>query len=264
MRRLIAAALVMLACATLASAQQRPAAGAPKKPAEPEKLIASLSRDRILIQSQFAGETLALFVVVADPPPGKSVYDAVVTVRGPRGAVSVRRKMQSGPLWLNLDNRKYIAIPAFLAVLANRDAAVIASEEVREDLRIGIQAQIPQQTAVRGANDPEFRAALQRIRENQSLFYEDFKAVDFITPNVLRTAITLPGTAPLGRYDIDIAVFNAGALHARKTLAFTVEKSGIEQIVYRLAHVFPLAYGILTALIALFFGWLASVIFRRD
>ena len=263
MRRAIAA-LLILACVPLAFAQQRPVSGVQQKPAEAEKLIASLSRDRILIQSQFAGETLALFVVVADPPPGKSVYDAVVTVRGPRGAVSVRRKMQSGPLWLNLDNRKYIAIPAFLAVLANRDAASIASEEVREDLRIGIQSQIPQQTAVRGANDPEFRAALPRIRENQNLFYEEFDAVNFITPNVFRAAIHLPGTAPLGKYDIDIAVFNAGVLHARRSLAFTVEKGGVEQVVYRLAHVFPLTYGIITALIALFFGWLASVIFRRD
>ncbi|MBM3607394.1 MAG: hypothetical protein FJX29_02915, partial [Alphaproteobacteria bacterium] len=126
------------------------------------------------------------------------------------------------------------------------------------------QAQIPQQAAARGANDPDFRAALQRIRETQNLFSEEYDAVNFITPNVFRAAIELPGTAPLGRYDIDIAVFNSGVLYARRSLAFSVEKSGAEQIIARLAHVYPTAYGVITALIALFFGWLASVIFRRD
>jgi hypothetical protein len=39
---------------------------------------------------------------------------------------------------------------------------------------------------------------------------------------------------------------------------------GAEQIVARAAFIYPLAYGIVTTIIALFFGWLASVIFRRD
>lgn len=246
-------------------AQGQVAQGGPgQKPTGSEKLIATLSRERILIQSQFSGETLALFGVILDIPGNKSPYDAVVTVRGPRGAVSVRRKMQSGPFWLNLDSRKYIAIPAYLAVLSNREIESIASGEVREDLRIGIQAQIPQQAAVRGANDPEFRAALQRIRESQNLFAEDPTSVNFITPTVFQASIAIPGIAPLGRYDIDVAIFNDGALYARQTLNFRVEKSGTEQFITGLAHVFPVTFGILTALIALLFGWIASVIFRRD
>lgn len=243
---------------------QKPPGPAGQKPAGSDKLIVTLSRERILIQSQFSGENLALFGVIQDTAANKSAYDAVVTVRGPRGAVSVRRKMQSGPFWLNLDSRKYIAIPAYLAVLSNREIESIASSEVREDLRIGIQSQIPQQAAVRGANDPEFRAALQRIRESQELFAEDSTSVNFITPTVFQASIAIPGIAPLGRYDIDVAIFNDGALYARQTLNFRVEKSGTEQFITSLAHVFPVTFGILTALIALLFGWIASVIFRRD
>ena len=101
-------------------------------------LITSLSRDLVLIQSNFTGETIALFGTYSAPPATNAGYDVVVTVRGPRGAVTVRRKQQWGPFWFNLDSRRYIAIPSFIAVLSNRDIAAIASAEVRADLRIGI------------------------------------------------------------------------------------------------------------------------------
>ena len=235
--------------------------GQPAAPAG--DLVASLSRDQVLIQSNFTGETLALFGAYSKPPAANTAHDVVVTVRGPRGAVSVRRKDQWGPFWLNLDSRRYIAIPAFIAVLSNREIEAIASAEVRDDLRIGIATLIPAQTASRG-NDPEFRASLQRIRENEGLFFEDDEAVRLITPNVFQARITLPGNAPLGRYDVDAAIFNGGALVAKQTLFFTVSKSGVEQTITRAAFDYPLVYGVLTSLIALLFGWLASVIFRRD
>ena len=249
--RLLPSALLLFALAQAAFAQQ------------PGALVASLSRDQVLIQSNFTGETLALFGTYSAPPAANTSYDVVVTVRGPRGAVTVRRKEQWGPFWLNLDNRRYIAIPSFIAVISNRDIAAIASAEVREDLRIGIAPLIPAQTAARG-NDPEFRASLQRIRETEGLFYEDDDGVRFITPSVFQARIELPGIAPLGRYDVDVALFNTGAVVASQSLSFTVTKSGAEQVVARAAYVFPLAYGIITSLIALFFGWLASMIFRRD
>ncbi len=233
-------------------------------PASAEKLVASLSTNRILIQSNFSGETIAVFGAVEDAPPGGVTYDAVVTVRGPRGAVTVRRKQQWGPFWFNLDNRKYIGIPAFIAIASNRNLAQIAGAEVRDDLRIGIDALIPPQVARRGANDPEFRSALRRLREDQGLFYEDAESLKFITPRVFQASITLPGGVPLGRYDVDVALFSGGALHTRQTLAFAVSKTAIEQIATNAAHQFPISYGILVSMLALLLGWIASVIFRRD
>lgn len=259
-RLVLCLALAVAALAMDGGVRAQPAP-APKPPEE--KLVASLSRDQVLIQSNFTGEQLALFGAFATPPTGNTGYDAVVTVRGPRGAVTVRKKQKWGPFWLNLDNRRYIAIPAFIAVLANRELEAVASAEVREDLRIGVAALIPAQTAARG-NDPEFRASLQRIRENEGLFFEDEEAVRFIAPGVFQARIDLPGIAPLGKYDVDVVLFHSGAVVAQQALSFTVTKSGAEQVVARAAFVYPLGYGVVTTLIALFFGWLASVIFRRD
>lgn len=244
--------IVLLSCLAAAS------------PGAAEKVVASLSTSRILIQSNFSGETIAVFGAVEDAPPGGVTYDAVVTVRGPRGAVTVRRKQQWGPFWFNLDNRKYIGIPAFIAIASNRPLEQIASAEVRDDLRIGIDALIPPQVARRGANDPEFRSALRRLREEQGLFYEDAASLKFIAPKVFQASIHLPGGVPLGRYDVDVALFSGGALHTRQTLNFVVTKTAIEQIATNAAHQFPVSYGVLVSVLALLLGWIASVIFRRD
>lgn len=231
-----------------------------------QSLVATLSTENILIASNFTGERIAVFGVI-DPESAvrpKEGYDVVVTVRGPRGAVTVRRKEQWGPMWLNLDARRYIAIPAFISIISNRPLDRIAQAEVRDDLRIGVDALIPPQAASRGANDPVFRDALQRIRRQQGLFLERDDKVRFVTPGVFQAEIDLPGIVPLGAYDVEVALFSSGALAARTNLKFTVSKYAVEQWVAEAAHRSPIFYGAGTSLIALLIGWLASVIFRRD
>lgn len=229
-----------------------------------QELTATLSGNRIQIKSNFSGETLAVFGVIEDAPKEAKSFDAVVIVRGPRGAVTVRRKQQWGPFWFNLDKRNYIAIPAFIAILSNRPVQAIASAAVRDDLRIDMESLIPPQAARRGANDPEFRAALRRLREKQGLFFADAQAVKFVSARAFKATISIPGTVPLGNYDVDVVLFSDGALVARKALKFDVVKSDAEQIITRAAYYYPLAYGILISLMALLLGWIASVIFRRD
>lgn len=254
-RARIAALLALLAACAFGGADARA-----------QSLVATLSTENVPILSNFTGERIAVFGVI---DPGNSIrprdgYDVVVTVRGPRGAVTVRRKEQWGPMWLNLEARRYIAIPAFISIVSNRPLDRIAQAEVRDDLRIGVDALIPPQTASRGANDPVFRDALQRIRRQQELFLESDNRVKFITPTVFQAEIELPGAVPLGAYDVEVALFSDGALAARTNLKFTVSKYAVEQWVAEAAHKSPILYGAATSLLALLIGWLASVIFRRD
>ena len=223
--------------------------------------------DRIAIGSNFTGAALSVTAVVerdAMTVPRAGGYDAVVSVRGPRGALSVWKKEHWGLLWLNRDQRKYIAVPAFISVLSNRPLEAIASESQRQRHRIGVAALVPEQSAARGGDSPEFRAALERLRRQEGLFQSNESAVRFITPNVLQGRIEIPGRAPLGQYDVDVALFADGVLLARAEQSFSVTKAGVEQLFTIVAHEMSLLYGLATSLIALFFGWLASAVFRRD
>ena len=235
--------------------------------ARAEDLVVSLGAGQIEIHSNFTGAALSLVGVVvndAASAPRAGGYDVVFTTRGPRGAVTVWEKLKFGPMWLNLDQRKYIAIPAFISVLSNRPLDAILPESQRAGQRIGIDALLPEQSTARAADQPEFRAALQRQRRAEGLFVSNEAGVRFVTPNVAQARIEIPGRAPLGDYNVEVALFADGALLARKEQSFTVTKAGLEQAFTFAARESSLSYGILTASLSLLMGWLASAVFRRD
>ena len=248
--------------AALAAALALGAAGA-----RAETLIATLSHDRVFITSNFTGSDVVLFGSIERDAASVAVagdYDLIVSVHGPRGLVTVREKRALGPLWLNLDQRKYIATPAFIAILSNQPLRQIASPEQLGKLLIGTDRLVPSQAASDKPDDPDFRDALIRLRRKEGLFREDAKAVTMLKADLFKAAIRIPGTAPLGAYDVTVDVFSGGAPLAKTALKFTVVKSGVEQTFANYARENALAYGLAVSLLAVLSGWIASLIFRRD
>lgn len=86
----------------------------------------------------------------------------------------------------------------------------------------------------------------------------------FLTPTVFRAEIPLPAQAPFGAYDVQIKLFAGGAMLAQGASAFEVVKVGFEQFVASAAREHGLLYGMAAVIMAMFTGWAASVVFRRD
>jgi uncharacterized protein (TIGR02186 family) len=238
--------------------------------AHAEDLIISLSTSRIAIHSNFTGADLALFGAITHQGAPRSAdqrFDTVVTIRGPRGTVLIRRKLPFGPFWLNRDERKFVETPAYAVVLSNRPLTDIADLELRQKLRLGLEMQVPLQPrsgASPDVEEPSFRNGLIRIRRDQLLYREDEEAVRFLTQNFFQTSIPVPGTAPLGTYDVEVDLFAEDRPLARATTKFVVSRSGSEERIAQMARHQGALYGIAAVLISLMFGWLATIIFRRD
>jgi uncharacterized protein (TIGR02186 family) len=240
-------------------------------PARAERLVVSVSNHRVAITSIFSGEDLVLFGAI-EPDPGKTAlsggYDLVVTVTGPKQTFRTRRKARKLGIWVNVDSREFVRVPSYLAVLSNRATSEIANPERRRRLQIGLDNYLlPQRIGSDLADtvrDDPFRAAFVRLESQQNLYREVPNAVTFLTPTVFRAAIPLPADVPTGNYGIDVMLFANGALITRTTSALEVTKAGLEQYVAEAAHDHGLLYGLVTALMALITGWIASVVFRRD
>lgn len=238
-------------------------------PAAAEALITSLSSPQVSITSNYTGSSIVLFGAIerdGQTVARAAAYDVVVTARGPRQALVVREKEPVGPVWLNREQQKFPDAPAYLGVFSSRPLPEITGAAMRARLRIGIDAIVnaPDFTLDRGGRDEPFRDALVRLKRRERLFVDDDHGVSFLAAGIFRATVPLPATAPPGPYRIDVALFADGVVLARSEARFELVKIGFEQHVGEWARDKSASYGAATAAIALLFGWVATVIFRRD
>ena len=251
-------ALLVLVCGTLVGS-----------PAKAERLVLSLSSNLVAIGSNYTGARLVTFGVIerdAQTVSRAGPYDVVVTVRGPREGITVREKEQLGPIWLNRSQQKFVQAPSFLAVLSSRALDEVASDVMRKRFRLGIRAVVnaPEFTVGRSGDEDRFREALVRLKGRERLYFDNPRGVSFVTSEFFRAAIVLPATAPVGNYDVEVSLLADGIVVSRRNASFELVKTGLEEQISEFAHDRPLMSGLITGAMALFFGWLASVIFRRD
>ena len=240
-------------------------------PAAAERLVSSLSNHRVMVTSNFTGEELVLFGGIeqdASSRPRRSGYDIVVTVTGPRQTMVTFRKSRALGIWYNADSRVFENAPAYLAVLSNRPLDAITNTETLRRLQLGLEfVPLPQRASLNiadSANDDPFRLAFIKLKTDHGLYREVSNAVTFLTPALFRASIPLPAEVPVGTYEVDVRLFADGAMIARTPAPFEVYKSGFEQVVTNAAREHGFLYGLATSMMALFTGWLASVVFRRD
>jgi uncharacterized protein (TIGR02186 family) len=240
-------------------------------PARAERLIVSVSNHRVTVTPNYSGEELVLFGSVekdANTPPGRNNYDLVVTVAGPRMDMVTRRKERRFGIWINTDSRQFLKVPSYLALFSNRPFDAFASPEVQRRQQLGLNnVLLTQRVGPDYADvvpqDP-FRSAFVRLRMQHGLYRQDASAVTFLTPTLFRTGIPLPAEVPIGTYNVEIKLFADGALVTRTETAFEIVKVGFEQFVANTAKNNGLAYGLVTAMMALMTGWMASIVFRKD
>ncbi|MBX6327616.1 MAG: TIGR02186 family protein [Pseudolabrys sp.] len=240
-------------------------------PACAERLVLSLSNDRVQIASNFVGENLVMFGAI-EPDAGKDLhqggYDLVVTVTGPRETMRTRRKQRVLGIWVNVDSREFVRVPSYLAVLSNRPVRQITDAGTLRRLQLGLDnflltQRIGPDIADTVRDDP-FRTAFIRLQSQHGLYREAGDAVKFLTPAVFRAETPLPANVPTGVFTINVKLFAAGVMAAETNAALEVIKTGVEQYVAEAAVAHGLIYGMATMFLALLTGWIASVVFRRD
>jgi uncharacterized protein (TIGR02186 family) len=232
--------------------------------ADAENLIVAFSTDRIAINSNFTGADLTLFGAIEghERTPTARSYDLVIIARGPSGSVKVRKKEAVGPFWLNREQAVFSSIPSYLAVLTTQTVDDFLDPGLQAQFATNLEAQLAQATPP--DTDTTFTQALIHIRREQQMFTDEIGTIDFLSPSLFRATIHLPGSAPLGRYEVRVLAFLDGKNVASEATHFQVNRSGIEHSLAVAANRYGLLYGLMVVAMALIFGWLASVIFRRD
>lgn len=231
--------------------------------ARAEAVVAGLSQDAIAITTNFEGSEILIFGAVRrdTPAPGSAPLEVIITVQGPQRPITVRRKDRRFGIWVNTDASEIDAAPTFYAVQTTAPLDDVLSQT--EDLRQRVSAPMAIRAVGTGRVDqPLFNAALIRIRSADGAYQLNEGAVRFREQTLFHTSIRLPANLTEGDYLTRIILTRGGAVVDLHEQTIPVRKVGLERLIYRLAHDRPLVYAILSLLIAVGAGWMASAAFR--
>ncbi|WP_428687872.1 TIGR02186 family protein [Roseibium sp.] len=246
------------------------AAGSAVRAQDSSDLVTALSSDMISIQSNFTGTEIVIFGQASDierQPDDQGSYELAIVVEGPPQDITTRRKGRFLGVWVNREAERFQNVPSFYAVASTVNIGSMADRALLDELGIGLNHL---NLAVSGVSNvalsdrDDFRRAFVRLREEMGLYSEQQTSIEFLTETMFRTKIPLPANIPVGDYKVKSFLFHHGEVIARTEATLAVAKIGFEQFTFQLAQNYPLFYGLLAVSLAIFTGWLAGVIFRRD
>ncbi len=228
-----------------------------------ETVVAGLSRAAIEINTNFNGSEILIFGAVGrvSPPPEGAPLHVIITVEGPDQPVTVRRKERRFGIWMNIDAVEVDAAPTFYAVATTGPLNEVLTQT--EDLRL--QISVPRAIRAVGVNvgdTDNFTDALIRIRGDSDLYQMNEGSVTLRDATLFDTSFRLPANLVEGDYRTRIFLTRNGEVVGSFSHDIAVRKVGLERFIYNLAHDRPLLYGILSLVIAIVAGWLASAVFR--
>ncbi len=234
-------------------------------PAQAENLVSGLSQDQIEITSSYTGTELIVFGAIESgdvQPVGDR--DVVVVLRGPNADMTVRRKVRVAGVWINRDAMTLYGMPGYYFVASKRPLAEITPEETRQRYQIGLSTVQPESTSTHTPSKAEpFRLAAIRGRARDGLYRSDPSGVEFLSYSLFRVRVPVPASAPRGQYMAEVYLFRDGLVVGAQTTPLSVEQAGVERRLFNFAHHDALLYGFIAVAMAVFLGWLSSVIFRR-
>lgn len=238
--------------------------------AQAERLTVALSTPEVRIDSNFAGVPITIFGVIerdAQTVSRGGKYEIATVVLGPPESVVARRKDRILGIWANSASETILGAPSFYMADATGAVDDLAADALLERFQLGIDNIGFTYRGRVGRNNPaaaEFRDAFVRIKEREGLYSGRTGGVKFIGDTIFRTTVQIPANAPVGFYQVKAFLFADGAILARTDESFVIVRTGFEQLTFTFAHEDAFIYGIVCVALALFTGWLAGVIFRRD
>mgnify|MGYP002636493076 CR=1 FL=1 len=234
-------------------------------PADAETVVAGLSLDSIGITASFNGSEVIIFGAVkrdAPEPPGPPL-EVIVTLEGPSGAVTIRKKNRQAGVWINTEQVGVAAAPSFYSVATTGPLASILdpAEDLRQ--RISVPLAMRSFSGPLQVDDPtSFTEALLRIRESEGLYGLSEGSVQLVEGTLFRANFRLPANLIEGNYKTRIFLLRDGKVIDAHHAALPVRKIGLEGWLFALSRQNPWAYGIISLLLAALAGWIASAAFR--
>lgn len=242
-----------------------------QQPGARESVQADVSARNVAVTSSFNGTEIVIFGAVDNsqqPSAESGYYDVVIVVEGVPGRVVVRRKSSVAGLWLNTSAATFDTVPSYYAIASTRPIDEIASDEFRALHGIGLQhLRMPlafgQKHPLSTEDTKQFREAVIRLKQKEGLYVSNPYGVAFIGRSLFRSTIELPANVTVGPFVTRVLLFRDQQLLSQYAVRLNLEREGLERHLHAFAFSYPTLYGLVTVMIAIGAGLLASTVFRK-
>ena len=233
-----------------------------------ETLEIGTSTNQIAITSDFSGADLTVFGAINDADPmllSRGGYDVVVILEGPKAEADIRRKERVLGIWVNRQTITFEHVPRSYSISSTRPLGEIATPQALSSEGLGVEHLRISPVGYFDASDvATFRAAMLRLNAADALYENEPDGVKFVSNSLFRASLRLSVNIPQGIHTVQAYLFKNGQQIDRQALPLNVVKTGFGAQITTAAHEYAVLYGLTAVLIALFSGWLASVIFRKN
>ncbi|GHC66519.1 TIGR02186 family protein [Limoniibacter endophyticus] len=262
--RWIAAWIVTLLTLVTAAAQED--AAEPSRP--PENIQIGLSTDHVLITSDFSGANLTIFGALENLDPTiatRGRYDVIVVLEGPTRAVRVREKERVVGMWINTRSQDYLGVPISYSLASTRPLQDITGGDRYRQLSLGSQYIYlrPDEEGASVANLALFTQALRDAKRANGSYTEIAGGVEFLSRTLFRATLRLAPNVPVGTHRARAFLFRNGEFMKESSAILSIRKAGFEQQVFTISREYGMFYGIFAVLLAVFIGWIGSMVFQR-
>jgi uncharacterized protein (TIGR02186 family) len=233
-------------------------------PTSAEQLVSGISQDLIQITSNYTGSDIVVFGAIEGDTntENRAPRDIVVVVRGPDADITVRRRDRVAGVWINHDAAKLSGMPSYYFLASTRPLGAIAPPDALTHYNIGLQSLQPD--AVHSHHDYEpFRQAALRYLTKDRLYTENPGGVEFLSETLFRAHVPVPAGVTRGQYNVEVYLLRGGVVQSAQSTPLFIDQTGLERRLYNFAHNQPFGYGLAAVVMAVFMGWISSLLFRR-
>ena len=231
----------------------------------PETVIAGLSQTHVSITTDFSGSEIFIYGAIKReaPAPHGWPLDVIIAVTGPLEPVIVRKKERKFGIWVNDAGVTVDTAPSLYAIATTGPFRDIISFTDDFRYKVGIENLVH---FIGEPDDVEFKEgypeALVRLRRASGIYFELIGEVKVTEETLFEARIRLPANLVEGDYRARIFLLRDKAVVDVFETSIEVRKVGLERWIYTMAQEQSALYGILSILVALTAGWLASTFFR--
>ena len=225
-----------------------------------DNLVTDLSESTVEISSTFSGADILLFGAY----DGQKNDDIIVVVSGQKGNIKVDKKEKKFGIWMIKESIKFSNVPKYYYIASNRKIEEITNKSEIKKRKLDFNSFELKNNKIDNKNlDKKWYEALKRNMKKKQFWKIEENSIRLNKNTLFRKTLTLPSNVSTGIYNVQILHYRKGNLISQEASKIRISKTGISASIYNIAHKFSAIYGIIAVIIALFFGWVTNLIFRK-